>query len=103
VGFPPRARQLGVQGVSLESCYLPVGEEPFLARLRDTLDEMDFDRVWAWATRQGLCSGTNRAAAKDLVRHLGIARRLGALGSCGSWAAADIPAPHAGRSTSGNS
>src|SRR5436309_1234057 len=76
--FLRRARRLGVQGISLESCYLPVEDVAFLARLRDTLDEMGFERVWAWGHPRGLCSGTNRAAAKDLVRHLNVARRLGA-------------------------
>lgn len=76
--FLRRAKQLGVAGVSLESCYLPVEDDVFLGRLRDTLDELGFERVWAWGHPRGLCSGTNRAAAKDLVHHLTIAKRLGA-------------------------
>ena len=76
--FLRRARRLGVAGVSLESCYLPADDEAFLGRLRDTLDESGFERVWAWGHPRGLCSGTNRAAARDLVRHVAVARRLGA-------------------------
>lgn len=75
--FLRRARQLGVQGVSLESCFLPTDERS-LSQLRDRLDELQFERVWAWGHPDGLCSGTNRAAAKDLARHLSIARQLGA-------------------------
>jgi sugar phosphate isomerase/epimerase len=76
--FLKRAKKLGVAGVSLESCYLPDGDEAFLSHLRDTLDDYGFERVWAWGHPSGLCSGTNQAAARDLVRHLGIAQRLGA-------------------------
>jgi sugar phosphate isomerase/epimerase len=76
--FLRRARQLGVAGVSLESCFLPVEEDGFLDRLRATLDEMGLERVWAWGHPNGLGSGTDRAAEKDLVRNLGHARRLGA-------------------------
>jgi sugar phosphate isomerase/epimerase len=76
--FLRRAQQLGVQGVSLESCFLPADDDAFLRRLRDTLDEKGLERVWAWGHPDGLHSGTDRAAAKDLVRHLGVARRLGA-------------------------
>ena len=75
--FLKRARQLGVAGVSLESCFLPTGDD-FFRRLRDTLDSYGFERVWAWGHPDGLCSGTDRAAARDLVANLGRARTLGA-------------------------
>lgn len=76
--FLRRAGKLGVQGVSLESCQLAWEDEAFLRRLRDTLDEMELERVWAWGHPDGLCSGANQAAAKDLERHIGVAKRLGA-------------------------
>jgi sugar phosphate isomerase/epimerase len=76
--FLKRARQLGVAGVSLESCYFPECDERFLGRLRDTLDAYGMERVWAWGHPAGLCSGTNRQAARDLVQHLDHARRIGA-------------------------
>ncbi len=76
--FLRRAGKLGVKGVSLESCHFPWEDESFLRRLRDTLDEMGLERVWAWGHPSGLCSGTNHAAAKDLVRHIAVARKLGA-------------------------
>jgi sugar phosphate isomerase/epimerase len=75
--FLKRARQLGVAGVSLESCFLPDTDD-FFQRLRDTLDGYGFERVWAWGHPDGLASGTDRQAARDLVRHLGHARQLGA-------------------------
>jgi sugar phosphate isomerase/epimerase len=75
--FLQRAKKLGVAGVSLESCFLPTDRE-FLHRLRDVLDSYGFERVWAWGHPNGLRSGTDRAAAKDLVDHLDHARTLGA-------------------------
>jgi len=75
--FLRRARRLGVAGVSLESCYLPTDAE-FLHRLRDTLDSYGFERVWAWGHPNGLCSGTDREAARDLLAHLAHARAIGA-------------------------
>ncbi|MBI3821850.1 MAG: sugar phosphate isomerase/epimerase [Planctomycetes bacterium] len=76
--FLKRARKHGVDGVSIESCFLPPLEERFLDELRDKLDEYGFERVWAWGHANGLRSGTDRAAAKDLVQHIAHARRIGA-------------------------
>jgi sugar phosphate isomerase/epimerase len=76
--FLKRAKQLGVAGVSLEACYFPTCDEAFLGRLRDALDSYDLERVWAWGHPSGLCSGTDRQAARDLVKHLAHARKIGA-------------------------
>jgi sugar phosphate isomerase/epimerase len=75
--FLNRARRLGVAGVSLESCYLPTDED-FFRRLRDALDSSGFERVWAWGHPNGLRSGTDPEAARDLAAHLGYARAIGA-------------------------
>lgn len=76
--FLKRARKLGVDGVSIESCFLPTIDDAFLAKLRDALDQNQLERVWAWGHPNGLCSGTNHDAAEDLVRHLAFARHIGA-------------------------
>jgi sugar phosphate isomerase/epimerase len=75
--FLKRAHRLGVAGVSLESCFLPTDRD-FLQRLRDALDSYGFERVWAWGHPEGLRSGTDRQAARDLVAHLAHARAIGA-------------------------
>ena len=75
--FLDRAKALGARGVSLESCYLPT-DDKFQSQLRARLDELGFERVWAWGHPRGLCSGTNADAAGDLVKHLSIAQTLGA-------------------------
>lgn len=76
--FLKRARKHRVEGVSIEACFLPQLDEGLLGRLRDTLDEFGFERVWAWGHPDGLRSGTDRSEANDLVKHLGIAKRVGA-------------------------
>src|SRR5262245_9846826 len=76
--FLKRASNLRVEGVSIEACFLPKIDAAFLERLRDALDEAGFDRVWAWGHPNGLCSGTDRAAARDLAMNLKLAARLGA-------------------------
>jgi sugar phosphate isomerase/epimerase len=76
--FLKRARRLGVAGVSLESCFFPSFDDGILRRLTDALDAYGFERVWAWGHPNGLASGTDRAAAHDLVRHLLYARKIGA-------------------------
>jgi sugar phosphate isomerase/epimerase len=76
--FLQRAHELDVAGVSLDAHYVESLDDVFLARLRETLDEYNLELVWGWGHLLGLHSGEDREAAKDLVRHLGIARRLGA-------------------------
>jgi sugar phosphate isomerase/epimerase len=76
--FLKRARRHGVEGVSLEACYLPTADAEFLDKLRETLDRYGFERVWAWGHPEGLRSGTDRTAAEDLRRHLDYAEAIGA-------------------------
>jgi sugar phosphate isomerase/epimerase len=76
-GFLDRAQAHGVQGVSLEACFLP-SDDAFVDRLRADLDARNLERVWAWGHPDGLSSGRDAAAARDVATHLRIARRLGA-------------------------
>lgn len=76
--FLERAAALGVAGVSLESCFVPSTDAPSLHALRRRLDELGLERVWAWGHPHGLRSGEDAAAADDMVRHIGIARSVGA-------------------------
>jgi sugar phosphate isomerase/epimerase len=76
--FLDRADALGVAGVSLECCYLPEPTDAFLGRLRERLEALGMEPVWAWGHPNGLGSGTLPEAAEDLVRHLDAARRVGA-------------------------
>jgi sugar phosphate isomerase/epimerase len=75
--FLDKARNIGVAGVSLESCFIPFDEPGLIERLRVELDMRKLERVWAWGHPNGLGSGTNAEAAQDLKRHLAIAEKLG--------------------------
>lgn len=95
--FIDRARDMGVQGVSLESCFLPWADHPFIDRLSETLQASQLEPVWAWGHPNGLGSGSRPQEVADLVEHLDVARRIGAkvMRICGgsrhtrpaSWAA----------------
>ena len=75
--FLAKAKRFGVQGVSLESCFVPFDDTGVIARLRQTLDQLELERVWAWGHPHGLRSGTDDgSAALDLERHIGIAQQL---------------------------
>ena len=76
--FLDRAHALGAEGVSLECCYLPEPTDAFLGSLRERLETLGMEPVWAWGHPNGLGSGTLPEAAEDLVRHLDAARRVGA-------------------------
>ncbi len=76
--FLERARELGVDGVSLESCFLEPLSSRLARRLRRYLDEHGLECVWAWGHPTGLKSGTDRAALAELIEHIAVARELGA-------------------------
>lgn len=73
-----RAKTLGLDGISLEACYMPPLDAATLARLGSTLEEAGLEPVWAWGHPSGLSSGANPEAARDLIAHIAIARALGA-------------------------
>ncbi|MFD0666907.1 sugar phosphate isomerase/epimerase family protein [Ramlibacter sp. MAHUQ-53] len=73
-----RVQALGLGGVSLESCFFADTGAPAVAALRRKLDDAGLQRVWAWGHPGGLQSGADPQALADLVRHIGVARDLGA-------------------------
>jgi sugar phosphate isomerase/epimerase len=76
--FLRRAAELRVDGVSLETAFLPSREIDFLRRLRDRLDTLHFDRVLAWGHPDGLQGGKRREAADEITEYLRCAVVLGA-------------------------
>jgi sugar phosphate isomerase/epimerase len=75
--FLRRARELQVDGVSLESCY--VNPDPgYLQHIRNILDDYGLERVWAWGHRDGLEGGTSQAAYQQMLKHLDCAQTIGA-------------------------
>jgi sugar phosphate isomerase/epimerase len=73
-----RARELGCEGISLESCFFPSFDASYLADVRARLDAYQFDRVYAWGHPDGLEAGRNLLARDDMIRHIGHAKAIGA-------------------------
>ncbi len=65
--FVNRAIELKVDGVSLETCFMPSFEENYLKELKATLDEANIDRVIAWGHPDGLEGGRNKEAFQELI------------------------------------
>jgi sugar phosphate isomerase/epimerase len=76
--FLDRAKELGCDGVSLESCFFPEFGSAYLARLKKKLDDHGFDRVYAWGHPDGLEAGANGEAKEDMIRHIEHAAAIGA-------------------------
>lgn len=76
--FLDRAKELGCEGVSLESCFFPEFGDAYLADLKLKLDEYGFDRVYAWGHPDGLEAGGNTAAKDEMIAHVAHAKALGA-------------------------
>jgi sugar phosphate isomerase/epimerase len=76
--FVQRACQLGVAGVSLESCFFESLEPGPLAEMRAVLDERGLERVLAWGHPDGLEGGRSEKAWRELNALIPNARVLGA-------------------------
>jgi 3-oxoisoapionate decarboxylase len=88
--FLDYAKELGVDGVSLESCFFPSFDREYLADLKAKLDQHGFDRVFAWGHPDGLERGQKPAAYDDMVRSIDHAAAIGAdvmrvVGSSFTW------------------
>ena len=77
--FLKRAKELKVDGVSLESCFLPAkADAAWFKDLKAQLDDYGFDRVYAWGHPDGLERGQNRAAYEEMVASVPKAKAIGA-------------------------
>lgn len=84
------AKELGVDGVSLESCFFPSFDPEYLADLKAKLDQYGFDRVYAWGHPDGLERGQKPSEYDDMVRSIERAVAIGAdvmrvVGSSFTW------------------
>jgi sugar phosphate isomerase/epimerase len=76
--FLRRAHELRVDGVSLESCFIPSLDAAYLTQVRGLLDEHALERVFAWGHPDGLEGGANRDAYREMIRCFEAARLIGA-------------------------
>ena len=72
------AKKLGVDGVSLESCFFPSFDKEWFLDLKAQLDEYGFDRVYAWGHPDGLEAGKNREEFDSMVAQIPNAKLIGA-------------------------
>lgn len=77
-GYLARAKELGVDGVSLESCFIESFDASYLAELKSALDGYGFDRVWAWGHPDGLEGGKNEVELKAMIENISYAKAIGA-------------------------
>lgn len=76
--FLDRAKELEVDGVSLESCFIPSFDKGYLADVKAKIDDSGLDRVFAWGHPDGLEGGKNDEAYKDMIASFEHARNIGA-------------------------
>ncbi|MGA2477821.1 MAG: sugar phosphate isomerase/epimerase family protein [Spirochaetia bacterium] len=76
--FIKRAHELKVDGVSLESCFIPRFDASYLSEIKGMLDEYKLDRVFAWGHPDGLEGGRNQKAYEEMVKSIEYAKAIGA-------------------------
>lgn len=76
--FLKRAKELEVDGVSLESCFIPRFDKEYLSEVKGMLDEYGFDRVFAWGHPDGLEGGKNEQEFGKMVESIDYAGQIGA-------------------------
>jgi len=77
--FLVRAKELKVDGVSLESCFFPPKiDRKWFQNLKAQLDEYKLDRVYAWGHPDGLERGQNFTAYDEMVAGIPHAKEIGA-------------------------
>jgi sugar phosphate isomerase/epimerase len=76
--FIRRAKELEVDGVSLESCFIPHFDSGYLSEVKGMLDEFGLDRVFAWGHPDGLEGGKNEKMFDEMIEMIDHARAIGA-------------------------
>jgi sugar phosphate isomerase/epimerase len=77
--FLKRAKELKVDGVSLESCFFPANADAaWFKDLKAQLDDYGMDRVYAWGHPDGLERGQNWTAYEEMVASIPKAKAIGA-------------------------
>jgi sugar phosphate isomerase/epimerase len=84
-----KAKHLGVDGLSLETVFMPALDAGFLRELKAKLDAAGLERVLAWGHPHGLEMGSSEDAIASLRAHIPSALAIGANVMrmvCGSFA-----------------
>lgn len=75
--FLDLAKKLGVDGVSLETCFLPSLEDGYLKELGAKMDDYGFERVFAWGHPNGLERGLNAGAFEEMKQLIPKTKLIG--------------------------
>ena len=75
--FMRRAGELGLDGVSLETCYLPMDDPALAERLAEQAAGHGLELVLAWGHPGGLRMGTSAAANLRMLKALPVAAAAG--------------------------
>jgi 3-oxoisoapionate decarboxylase len=73
-----KAKKMGCDGVTLESCFLPRFDKDYLASLKVIMDGYGFDRVYGWGHPDGLEGGRNQKAYEEMMASFDHAKAVGA-------------------------
>ena len=76
--FVNRAAEIGVDGVSLESCFFESLKPDYLKAIKEALDEKGMERVLAWGHPDGLEAGRNKEAWREMNALIPKAKLMGA-------------------------
>ena len=76
--FIQRAKELEVDGVSLESCFIPRFDREYLSQVKGMLDEFGLDRVFAWGHPDGLEGGKNEKMLDEMIEMIEHAKAIDA-------------------------
>ncbi|WP_207532762.1 sugar phosphate isomerase/epimerase family protein [Desertivirga arenae] len=76
--FLLKADDLNIEGVSLESCFIPRFDKEYLEGIKHHLDLSGMDRVYAWGHPDGLEGGRNERAFEEMIEHIEYADQIGA-------------------------
>ena len=75
--FINRAKELKVDGVSIDTCFLESTEKSYLEELNAMLDEYGLYRIWAWGHPLGLEGGLNPDAFNEMKCMIPLAKTIG--------------------------
>ena len=75
--FLALAKRLDVDGVSLETCFLPSLDDGYLSELGAKIKELGFDTVLAWGHPNGLERGLNPQAFEEMKRLIPKTKMMG--------------------------
>jgi sugar phosphate isomerase/epimerase len=73
-----RCAELGCDGLSMETCFVPRFDREYLSSLKGLMDELKLERVWAWGHPDGLEGGKNRKAYDEMIAQIENAKAVGA-------------------------